>query len=70
MPIKSLSPSWLWCEAWCAGGSENRTLENAKVVDFCVDPNRLNESKFEKAKRLISDYEQRFLVLRDLIKGT
>eukprot|EP00347_Sterkiella_histriomuscorum_P010640 403375496 len=56
IPIHRLSTKWLWCEAWCDKEDE----EQAMIIDFCTDPYMLKESKFERAKRIIHDYQEQY----------
>lgn len=56
IPIHKLDRKWLWCEAWC----DDDYRDEVYVIDFCTDPKRLSENKFERAKRLRPNYENDF----------
>lgn len=61
--IHKLPKEWLWCEAWC----EEEDKFNAKIIDFCTDPFKLTESKYEKAQRLIPEFDDNFGKLKSLM---
>jgi UDP-glucose:glycoprotein glucosyltransferase len=67
VPIESLPNKWLWCEAWCNGEGEGRHLSDAKIVDFCTDPRKSDETKFEKAKRIVAEYENDFNEVKGIV---
>lgn len=52
VPIFTLPQDWLWCETWCS----EELKKSAKMIDLCNDPTSL-ESKLERARRLIPEWE-------------
>ena len=48
LPIHSLPPAWLWCEAWCDDASK----VEAKTIDLCNNP-QTKEPKLQAASRII-----------------
>lgn len=51
LPIKSLDPSWLWCETWCADSE----LATAKTIDLCNNP-LTKEPKLDRARRQVPEW--------------
>lgn len=65
LPIHSLDQSWLWCETWC----DDKSLVEAKTIDLCNNP-LTKESKLERAKRQIPEWESLDTEITTIIEGT
>lgn len=66
VPIHSLSPKWLWCEAWC----DKKLQDKSYIIDLCGDPHlHIDENKLDKYQRLQPELYKRYTdILNNLFK--